>query len=165
MKIYIKTFFVAAVSAACANSILAADVAAPGRRAEVTELARQLVVIKAPETPSVIYNPFTLSGARTGAAVVTADPALASVFSSPGNDRELIDKLASKIEPSGTVVMGGEAILLLGQNRLKVGDRHSINFEGATYEVEIIAIESTRFSIRYKNEELTRPIVITKSGL
>jgi hypothetical protein len=68
------------------------------------------------------------------------------------------------LEPKGTFVVGGEAIILLGQKKLKVGETYPINFEGAVYELEITAIETTRFSVRYKNEEITRPIVITKSA-
>ncbi len=165
MKNYIKLFSAAGLSLACANIVFSSDVAAPNKRAEVTGIANNLLNPAPRSTPPAIYNPFTLSGERAGSPSVQAGTAAAVMVSPVGNTRDLLEKLAAKIEPSGTVVMGGEAILLLGQNRLKVGDLYSINFEGATYEVEVIAIESTRFSIRYKNEELTRPIVITKSGI
>ncbi|ATC64511.1 hypothetical protein CMV30_11415 [Nibricoccus aquaticus] len=80
------------------------------------------------------------------------------------SNRTLLAALSEQLEPKGTFVLGGESIILLGQKKLKVGERYPITFEGAVYELEITAIETTRFSVRYKNEEITRPIVITKSG-
>ena len=60
--------------------------------------------------------------------------------------------------PSGIARFDGEAILIFGQKKLKVGDRLTITFEGADYDLEIAAINSTTFTLRYNGEEITRSI-------
>ena len=140
------------------------DVQPPAKRAATVELANKLTNPKpSADTPPSV-NPFTLNGSRTidtGADEAQAAAARAAMLA---NDRTLLATLAEQLDPKGTFVVGGEAIILLGQKKLKVGELYSITFEGANYELEITAIETTRFSVRYKNEEITRPIVITKSG-
>lgn len=76
--------------------------------------------------------------------------------------RETLETLAPLIKPSGTLIAPGRpAMLTIGQRRLKVGDKFTITFEGSDYDLELAAITSTSFTLRYKDEETTRPI---KSG-
>jgi hypothetical protein len=86
----------------------------------------------------------------------------------PSNDapqvkgpREILESVAPLLKPNGTINLGGQPILLFGQRKLKVGDKFTITFEGTDYELELAAIASTSFTLRYKGEETTRPI---KSG-
>jgi hypothetical protein len=141
------------------------DVQPPAKRAVTVALAGKLL------NPPVsndgaggIVNPFTLSGSRAEDAAADENQAAANRAAIMASNRTLLVALSDQLDPKGTFVMGGESIILLGQKKLKVGERYPITFEGAVYELEITAIETTRFSVRYKNEEITRPIVITKSG-
>jgi hypothetical protein len=143
----------------------APDVAAPSQRSNTVSFAERILKPKPVVIPSNYSNPFTLSGERTsGGDAVDQEQAAAAKAAILASNRNLLAVLADKLEPKGTFVVGGEAIILLGQKKLKVGETYSITFEGAVYELEITGIETTRFSVRYKNEELTRPIVTTKTG-
>jgi hypothetical protein len=75
--------------------------------------------------------------------------------------REILESVASLIKPDGTFVIQGQPILVFRQRRLKVGDKFTITFDGTDYELELAAIATTSFTLRYKDEETTRPI---KSG-
>jgi hypothetical protein len=75
--------------------------------------------------------------------------------------REILESVAALIKPDGTFVIQGQPILVFRQRRLKVGDKFTITFDGSDYELELAAIASTSFTLRYKGEETTRPI---KSG-
>jgi hypothetical protein len=76
-------------------------------------------------------------------------------------DRGVLEQLAERLAPTGTAILGGEAILLFGQKRLKVGDQLTITFEGFDYTLDITDIGRTTFTLRLNREEITRPI---KSG-
>jgi hypothetical protein len=142
----------------------AGDVAPQSKRAIAVNFATKLLEpVQVNSLPAPV-NPFTLSGSRMAEAEPDQGQAAAAKAAMMASNRSLLIALSERLEPKGTFVVGGEAIILLGQKKLKVGETYPINFEGAVYELEITAIETTRFSVRYKNEEITRPIVITKSA-
>jgi hypothetical protein len=73
--------------------------------------------------------------------------------------RDTLETLAPLLKPTGTVMMAGRpAILTFGRTNVKVGGKLTINFEGTDYELELVAVTSTSFTLRYKDEETTRPI-------
>lgn len=72
--------------------------------------------------------------------------------------RDVLIGIASRIEPSGTIILGGEPILLFGQKKLKVGDKLTVTYQGSDYELDITAIERTTYKLRLNGEEITRPI-------
>lgn len=75
----------------------------------------------------------------------------------PADSIELLERLAQQIPATGTVTLGGEPMLLLGQKRLKVGDPYTISFEGQTYEVSIAAITATSFTVKRGALLFSRP--------
>ena len=162
-----RTYFLLVLSLA-AGSLMAApssDVAAPAKRTVSVDFAAKLLAPKTQNADlAAPINPFTLNGSRMAEAEPDQGQAAAAKAAMMASNRSLLIALADLLEPKGTFVLGGEAIILLGQKKLKVGEVYPITFEGAVYELEITAIETTRFSVRYKNEEITRPIVITKSA-
>ncbi len=91
---------------------------------------------------------------RAAAAPRTVAPAVRS-------PRDILEAVASLIKPDGALVFQGQPILVFRQRKLKVGDKFTITFDGSDYELELAAIASTSFTLRYKGEETTRPI---KSG-
>lgn len=143
----------------------AADVLPPARRLATVELAGKLLNPESVRDPkAAAVNPFTLNGSRAQDAAESEENQAAARAAMMASNRTLLAGLAEQLEPKGTFVLGGEPIILLGQKKLKVGETYPITFEGAVYELQITSIETTRFSVRYKNEEITRPIVTTKSG-
>jgi hypothetical protein len=165
MKTALCHFSALAILSAAAFAAPAYDVVPAAKRAATVQLADKLInPAPTTEPPGTVLNPFTLSGSRSVDAEADENQAAANKAAIMASNRTLLVALADQLEPKGTFILGGEAIILLGQKKLKVGDVYPINFEGAVYELQITAIETTRFSVRYKNEEITRPIVITKSG-
>lgn len=77
--------------------------------------------------------------------------------------RDLLETLAPLIKPTGTVIMTGRpTILTFGRTNVKVGEKLTVSFEGTNYELDLVAVTSTSFTLRYKDEETTRPIKSAK---
>jgi hypothetical protein len=131
------------------------DVLPATQRARTIELANQLAAPAAPAPlPAVLKNPFT---GTIPAPAVTAGPR-ETVAPAVVSNRQLLEAIAPLVNPSGSVALGGEPILLFGQKRIKVGDTLSISFDGEPYELVISNIQSTSFTLRLRGEEITRPI-------
>jgi hypothetical protein len=79
------------------------------------------------------------------------------VVKAPG-DRETLETLASRIPSTGTIVLGGKPLLIVGKNRLEVGQTLVVTYDNQDYELELVAIDRTTFTLRYRAEETTRPI-------
>ena len=83
----------------------------------------------------------------------------------PMGDRELLESIASKILPTGTIKVGGEPLLIFGRRNVKIGGSFTVTnpANGQDYTLELVAIEPPTFTLRYRNEEITRPIKSGKS--
>ncbi len=153
----------------------AADtVPAPAQRKTVLALAQTLLAPKsATPLPAVLKDPFNPPGFKPG----EAGPVLAGAnpdSTAPGQpaapprvlpDRELLETIAELITPSGTMVINGEPLLVFGgQTRRHVGESLFGIYakDGKTYELTITAIRSDSFTLRFNNEETTRPILKRK---
>lgn len=95
-------------------------------------------------------------GSGGGAPVVSQAP------QQPG-DREILENLAAKLPTTGSMIFEGRPLLLAGRNRLEVGNKFTVSSNGQDYELELIAIDRTTFTLRYHGEEVTRPIKTGKS--
>ena len=85
----------------------------------------------------------------------TAAPAAAA----PAGDRDILEALAQRIPSTGTVTTReGTPQLVVGRNRLQVGNVFTVTYNNQDYDLELIAIDRTTFTLRYRNEETTRPI-------
>ena len=129
------------------------DVASPGKRQATLDLASQLLAPRqnpASKLPDELVNPF-----NPGFKVVANSNAVRTPSSS---DREVLEKIASTITPSGMMMFGGRPLLLLREKKLRVGDNLKMNSDGFDYTVVITAIEETSFRLRLNHEEITRPI-------
>jgi hypothetical protein len=71
---------------------------------------------------------------------------------------ELLSQLAGKIPSTGTLVFGGNALLLLGPKRVKVGDTITVNHDGKDYQLTLTSVNSTSFTVKMGDEVSTRPI-------
>ena len=139
---------------------VAADINTFSQRAIVINRARELVA-SAPGAKSVPDN--TASPYMVASAAERTPASKKSEIKSPASDRELLQLLSAKFVPSGTANLGGEPLLLLGQKKIKIGDRVPIILDSATYEVEVTAIGRTSFTLRYKDETLSKNIQPVKT--
>lgn len=81
----------------------------------------------------------------------------------PAGDREVLETLAQRIPSQGTLqAPGNRTLLLVGSGptarRLQVGDVFTVTYNNQDYDLALVAIDRTTFTLRYRNEEITRPI-------
>jgi hypothetical protein len=151
------------------------DLVSHERRRVTVELAQHLT--RAPEVAPVsteLTNPFNPTGFdqpdpeevkaaaaayNKGLGLPPGGPAAAvAPVTQQAGDREILENLATKLPTTGSFIVGGQPLLVAGVKRLKVGDRFTVASNGQDYELELIAIDRTTFTLRYHGEEITRPI-------
>jgi hypothetical protein len=76
----------------------------------------------------------------------------------PPGDREVIEAVAAQLNPSGMIVQGGTPLLVMGSKRFEVGTRFTVTYSNQDYELELVSIDRTTFTLRYRGEQITRPI-------
>ena len=169
MRTTLPTLARAAVLALLGAASLAAqqsDLVPPPKRATTVEMADRLVqprvLAPLPETLVVPFNPAGFE--QPDPEEIKAQQAAAAAAAAAGTplrpvgDRSVLATLAEKLSPSGTAIIGGNPILLFGSRRLTVGDRLTVTYDGADYQLDITAITRTTFTLRLNREEITRPI-------
>jgi hypothetical protein len=105
--------------------------------------------------PATGPKPAAPAGASTGPAAVVAS---AAAPAGPATDRDTLQSLAAQITPSGMMVKGGTPRLIFANKPFEVGTRFTATFNNQDYELELVAIDRTTFTLRYRGEEITRPI-------
>ena len=149
------------------------DLIPPDKRRVSVELGLKLTQPPTPEPlPADLAQPFNPPGfdlpdreerpptpgtspGRSGGGGEDTNPARPAAAV---GDRETLEALAARIVPKGTFVVGGQPLLVIGSFRLSVGAHFTVNSNGQDYDLELTAINSTTFTLRYHNEETTRPI-------
>lgn len=143
----------------------AADLLSPQRREEIVDTAEQLARrAPPPPLPADVANPFDPAAfsqpdpnAPRSPAPVAGASAPAQPARAPG-DREILETLAERLNPSGTLIFSGKPLLIIDRNRFEVGTRFIVTYNGQDYELELVAIDRTTFTLRFRGEEFTRPI-------
>lgn len=159
------------------------DLVSPEKRRAIVEQAQRYTRPTPPAPlPPDLAQPFSppnfeqpdpeeikaAEAARARAAA--AAPQVATQSAAPGTpppptgDREVLETLANLLPPvTGTVVKDGKPRLVFGRRPVEIGSRITITnpANGQDYEVDLIAVEPPTYTLRYHNEEITRPI---KSG-
>lgn len=146
-----------------------ADIPPPDARKTAVETAQGLARATAqPKPMTELTSPFNPPGLANAGA--TAAPTKASDKSgppagpaAPASDQEILATLASKIPTTGTIIVGDKPLLVSGINRIEVGSHFTVVFNGQEYELELVAIDRTTFTVRYKGEEFTRPIKLGRT--
>jgi len=158
------------------------DLVSPEKRRSVVEQAQHLTRPAEPvPLPADLVQPFNppsfdqpdpeelrASAAAAAKANVSGPPGLPGLPgtpAAPAGDREILENIASKILPTGTMKIGNEPLLIFGRKPIKIGSRFTVtnSANGQDYELELVAIEPPTFTLRYRNEEITRPIKSGKS--
>lgn len=151
------------------------DLESPEKRQAAVQLAQRLT--RAPEpvpVPEGLGNPFNPVGfaqgdaddgrttpaaqGRGGQLAPGGSAAPSAAPAAPQSEREILELLAAKLPTKGTIILNGEPLLILTGGRVKVGDKFTVAFGGHDYELELVAIERTTFTLRYHGEEIVRSI-------
>jgi hypothetical protein len=77
--------------------------------------------------------------------------------------REILDAVAPRIQPEGTGSLRGTPILYFSKKPFRIGDKFTVSFEGTDYDLLLTAIGHDNFTLRYRNEETTRPLKTGKN--
>jgi hypothetical protein len=165
-----------ALGAPLAGAKPLSDLVSPDKRRAAVELGQRLT--RQPEpvpVPADLVNPFNppnfdqpdpeelkAAAAANRGAGPAAGGGAAPVARPPG-EREILESLAAKLPTTGMVIFNGEPLLLLSRGRVKVGDHFTVAYNGQDYELELVAIDRTTFTLRYHGEEITRSIKLGKS--
>jgi hypothetical protein len=99
------------------------------------------------EAPVVAPKPTPSAG---GAGVAAA--------AAPATDRQTLETLAAQITPSGVIMLRGAPRLIFANKPFEVGTRFTASYNNQDYELELVAIDRTTFTLRYRGEDVTRPI-------
>ncbi len=141
------------------SSLAANTVIAPAKRQESLAQAKHLLGEKA--MPASLKNPFNPEGFGEGQADAGSNAGGSTgpaTPTGPRSGRDLLQAIGASLKPSGSMVLGGEPVLLFGQKRVKAGGLLTITFEGNEYTLEIVSINRPNFTLRLNREEFTRPI-------
>jgi hypothetical protein len=158
--------------APAASARVESEIAPPDKRhlsvEKATALARPKKAAPLPATLSQPFAPpgFDLTDAEEAAAAAAAarlanqgtGPVVA-----PPSDHELLEEIVGKVKPSGTFSFGGKPLLSFGKKYVKIGSHFTVTYKGNDYDLELIGIDNANFTVRYKNDEITRPIQPGKS--
>jgi hypothetical protein len=143
------------------------DVPPPGQRAPVLELAKRLARPAPLEPlPADLPQPFNPPGFEQPDASERRTPppgATPSTQAVPVSDREMLERIADRIRPSGIIVLNNQPALVFRQKRLNVGDHLIVTLEKNDYDVVISAIDPATYTLRLNRDEITRSLKPGKS--
>lgn len=162
-----KVSVVIGLCLSAAGSLRAATVAdmdSPDKRKAVVDTASRLAKVPpVPEKLELKNNPFNIPGfdtpdqdekAAARAAQVAAGAKVEEVLS----DGEILDKIAAKIVPSGTIFLGGQPMLMFGKKFVRVGSLFKVTYNGNDYDLVLTSIDRTTFTLSLNHAKTTRPI-------
>ena len=155
--------FVALVAGALLPSVrgaAASDISATEKRRVTVDTAAKLAKPStAKALPEGLPLPFSPAGFDTAEsqehAVAVGKPAVGPKVST---DHDILEEIATKFPPTGTVMMGGQPLLIFGKKYVKIGTHFTVPLNGQDYDLELVNIDRTNFTLRLNREEITRPI-------
>ena len=146
-----------AAEAARAARAVQSDLAPTEARQLVLDLAAKFSHPSEPVPLAAgLKSPFDFDKAEPDPTPMPGNPSQPA----PAKDaRDILETLAPMITPTGTIMLFGRPpILVFGSRNVKVGGKLTITFENNDYELELVGATSTSFTLRYKDQETTRPI-------
>jgi len=149
---------------------VASDIAPAEKRRDSVELALRLAKVTPPAPlPAKLAQPFAPPGfdqpdadERVAAQAAIRSGAIKGA-PPPPTARETLAAIAAKISPSGTIFVGDSQMLLFGKKFVKVGAHLTVTYKGVDYDLTLVGIDRTTFTLRLNNEEINRPIQPGKS--
>jgi hypothetical protein len=140
------------------------DILPPARRQPSVDRAAKIaeapVVLPLPEELPTPFNPPDFDRLEPDERPAPPQPVVKQAPSAGNADREILESLAERIKPTGTLTgRDGKPMLTFPDaRRLSVGQGFVVTDKDMNYELEIVAIDRTTFTLRYRKEEIVRPI-------
>jgi hypothetical protein len=138
-----------------------ADMDSPDKRKAIVDTADKLAKVPpVPEKLDLKSDPFNIPGFDLPDQDEKAAKAQAAgtQVEAPLSDSEILDKIAAKIVPSGTIFVGGQPMLMFGKKFVKVGSHFLVTFSGSDYDLVLTSIDRTTFTLALNRAKTTRPI-------
>jgi hypothetical protein len=156
-------------SSAAAAGKVASDLAPAPKRQTAVDVAEKLahrppVPPLSADLPSPFNPPDFDKPDPSEAPVVAPKPTPAAgvvganAAAAPATDRQTLETLAAQITPSGVIMLRGAPRLIFANKPFEVGTRFTATYNNQDYELELVAIDRTTFTLRYRGEDVTRPI-------
>jgi hypothetical protein len=135
------------------------------RHVAVEKAALVAKQVKPPVLASTLNVPFAPANFELTDAEEAAAAAAAARLLNPNgpvsaqlSDHDLLTEIVSKVRPSGTANVAGRPLLMFPSRFVKIGSHFTVTYKGSDYDLELTNIDGTNFTLRYKNEQITRPI-------
>ncbi len=135
------------------------NLAPPQAREKVLATAQALLAGR--DKPAPLPNPLPNPFVAKEPDVVEVPQVAAPTATTPApvvSGAELLARLAARVPSTGTLALGGQSYLLVGQKRLKVGDTYAVTLDGQSYDLTLVAITSTSFTVKRGEIIHTRPV-------
>jgi hypothetical protein len=158
--------------APAARARVESEIAPAEKRHPSVELAASIAKqTKAAALPANLNQPFAPPAFEMTDEEEAAAAAAAARLANQGNgpapvlqtDHQILEEIVAKVRPSGTVFLGGKPLLMFGKKFVKTGAHFTVTYKGVDYDLELTQIDGTNFTLRYKSDEITRPIQTGKS--
>jgi hypothetical protein len=134
------------------------------RRAAVEKAGLYAKRVKPAALPATLPLPFAPVNFDLTDAEEAAAAAALLRQANPGGpapavtDHEILAEIVQKVRPSGTSSFRGQPLLMFGSRFVRIGTHFTVTYKGTDYDLELSKIEGTNFTLRYKSDEITRPI-------
>jgi hypothetical protein len=134
-------------------------VAADGRTSHFLKLGERFAGYTLKSYDAAAADLLLEKGGDTSRIHLTADAAIkkADAGKVSASDREVLESMIEKIPVTGTIVVGGKPFMLVGNARLAPGTKFTATYRGDSYQVELVGVDRTAFTIRYHGIDITRP--------
>ena len=160
-------FLIAGLTGGMQAARVTPDLLPPQRRQPTVTTAERLAQQRpAPALPADLISPFNppdfdKKEPREPAPGEPRPGSEATTAATPPpelGDRQILEVLAVQLTPTGTNQIGNSPRLVMGSKRFEVGTRFTVTYNNQDYELELVTIDRTTFTLRYRGEEITRPI-------
>jgi hypothetical protein len=154
--------FAAAIKAV---AIPASDVNSPQKRQATLDLAQQLTQQATTAAATAVSNPFNppdFEGPGQDPNVGKPTERKPGTPAAIRSDREILELLASRIPATGTLTRDNKVFLSVGRRQLEPGQKVLLSEAGQNYEVELVAVTATHFTVRFRDMEFSRPIALAR---
>ena len=157
-----STLLVLALPAVSYGAKVVSDLQPPQKRQTTVATAERLARrATPPPLASDLKSPFNPPGfgrAEQSTAPIGPVAVDRNVPPPPPGDREILEAVAAQLNPTGMIQFGDAPRLVMGSKRFEVGTRFTVTYNNQDYELELVAIDRTTFTLRYRGEQFTRPI-------
>lgn len=156
MRSVIKSLIVGGVFVGGTITVVG-QVAAPEVRESVLVRAERFEVVELDEIQGrfeSVANPFYPNQPKVdepGIVVESNEPP-------PPSDRDVLQAVTPRINPSGLMRFGSKVHLLFGESRIKAGDFISVTYQGNEYSLQLVKVDSREFVLRLNEEVISKRI-------